>query len=162
MTETTRICLDQKTSKSISKFFQTTKEKIDENFNINRKELEVFRLEEKEIKFLENNLRNIEKEKEKKANESQISAENESISEGEIIAQTFYFDEIEYSINHFMIWEHYYKKKVFEKQGININFEKNAVAMTNYIKLQVDLMDNPESQSVILKDYNLISEGKKK
>lgn len=156
----TQIYLDQKTPKAFSKIFQSPKEIFDENLYSQDNEWDVFNVQGKEIKFLKNNVREID---ENQANNAEIFTENESISEGQIIPETCYFDQKQYSINHFMIWEYYYKKKVFERQGIHIHFEKNAVAMTNYIKLYVYLKDNPEGPNFTLKNYDLVScEGKKR
>lgn len=163
MVETTQICLDQKTTaQSLPRFFQKYKETPYLNVNYEDNEWEAFNIQEKELKFLKNMSQNIEIEKKQNLNELEISLENESTSEGDIIPQTSYFNEKEYSINHFMIWEHYYKKKEFEEQGINLQFEKNAIAMTNYIKLCVYLSKNSEIPNFIIKEYSFASSKSKK
>ena len=61
--------------------------------------------------------------------------ENESISEGEIIPKTIYFNEKEYMISHLMVWPHYYKKKILKKEKITLELSKIAIKNSKCIKL---------------------------
>lgn len=151
--EATNICLYKEKNQNSNATFSTIKIFIEKNDIIENEELSIFQFQNKEIKFLnEFILNNFENKK-----EEEISIENECLSEGIKSSKAIILNEEINFIKSFIIWEHYFQIKIFEKNGIMLKMRKTAIENTCYIKVDVSIKDN--LNQILLKEFEPIVSG---
>lgn len=147
--ETTQICLYKEKDETSKTTFQTFKVIFEKNETFMRKELEIFQLQNKEIKFLhEIILSSLENQK-----KEEISIENECLSEKIKYSKPIFPNEEKSFINKLVFWEHYYQIKNFEKNGLLFKMKKTAIENTRYIKVELSIQDN--KNQILLKSFEL-------